>query len=305
MAAQMEYVIALTSTLQDLTQLFMELDRYKVKYDDYMAKVSIEERPPTPANVKKKKEKERKQKVKLTQKMREEEKAAKKNLFEKQKMVINEEKLSKEKTDGKAEKKTEEKTEEKAEEVEEEELWEEEFETKKTPTVFESRKEAGFVVIEDFKVNIHIHVFQLVKFRILIGIFLSIDFKTVPQVVWHKIHSEVYIIHVLCYSQMMVDEATFGRMVMIYWRKLMQVLSAKIFMVTPSLRSYIELRLSPCLEDDPQSANFYLAYKTQVDRLILSFIFCFYGNSFSLWYIILKMIVKLSVCMCDRCKCCI
>lgn len=177
MAAQMEYVIALTSTLQDLTQLFMELDRYKVKYDDYMAKVSIEERPPTPANVKKKKEKERKQKVKLTQKMREEEKAAKKNLFEKQKMVINEEKLSKEKTDGKAEKKTEEKTEEKAEEVEEEELWEEEFETKKTPTVFESRKEAGFVVIEDFKVNIHIHVFQLVKFRILIGIFLSIVLK--------------------------------------------------------------------------------------------------------------------------------
>ncbi|XP_078338617.1 uncharacterized protein LOC111132219 isoform X2 [Crassostrea virginica] len=218
MAAQMEYVIALTSTLQDLTQLFMELDRYKVKYDDYMAKVSIEERPPTPANVKKKKEKERKQKVKLTQKMREEEKAAKKNLFEKQKMVINEEKLSKEKTNGKAEKKTEEKTEEKAEEVEEEELWEEEFETKKTPTVFESRKEAGFVVIENFK--------------------------------------------------MMVDEATFGRMVMIYWRKLMQVLSAKIFMVTPSLRSYIELRLSPCLEDDPQSGNFYLAYKTQtIERL--------------------------------------
>ena len=59
----------------------------------------------------------------------------------------------------------------------------------------------------------------------------------------------------------------------------MQVLSAKIFMVTPSLKSYIELRLSPCLEDNPQSGNFYLAYKTQVHQLILSFIFCFYGNA--------------------------
>jgi hypothetical protein len=66
--------------------------------------------------------------------------------------------------------------------------------------------------------------------------------------------------------QITIDEAMFGRMVMIYWRKLMQVLSARIFMVSPSLRNYLELRLSPCLEDDPQSDNFYLAYKQQVKR---------------------------------------
>lgn len=64
--------------------------------------------------------------------------------------------------------------------------------------------------------------------------------------------------------QISIDEAMFSRMVMIYWRKLMQVLSAKIFMVSPSLRNYLELRLSPCLEDDPQSGNFYLSYTQQV-----------------------------------------
>lgn len=75
---------------------------------------------------------------------------------------------------------------------------------------------------------------------------------------------------------MILDEAILSRMVMIYWRKLMQVLSAKIFMVTPSLRRYIELRLSPCLEDDPQSGNFYLAYKQQVNNFIQQFSYFYF-----------------------------
>lgn len=74
---------------------------------------------------------------------------------------------------------------------------------------------------------------------------------------------------------MILDEAIFSRMVMIYWRKLIQVLSAKIFMVTPGLRRYIELRLSPCLEDDPQSGNFYLAYKQQVKKFLQQFLYLF------------------------------
>lgn len=204
MAAQMEYMIALTSSLQDLTQLFMEMDQYKAKYDDYMAKVTKEERPPTPPKEQKKKEKERKKKEKLAKEMREkEEKTNKVSLLEKRKMIVNEENAEEVKAE---------------EEKEEEEFWEEEFEKKQTPDVVVSSKKAGFAVIEDFK--------------------------------------------------MILDEAIFSRMVMIYWRKLIQVLSAKIFMVTPGLRRYIELRLSPCLEDDPQSGNFYLAYKQQtIERL--------------------------------------
>lgn len=127
-------MIALTGSLQDLTQLFMEMDQYKKKYDDYMAKVTKEERPPTPPKEQKKKEKERKKKEKLAKEMREkEEKTNKVSLLERQKMIVNEKN---------------------AEEVkaEEEELWEEEFEKKQTPGVVVSSKKAGFAVIEDFKV---------------------------------------------------------------------------------------------------------------------------------------------------------
>ncbi|XP_061197839.1 uncharacterized protein LOC133205957 isoform X1 [Saccostrea echinata] len=200
MGAQMEYMLALTSTLQDLTQLFIEMIQYKDKYDKYMSSVTKTEKPPTPAKERKKKEKDRKKQEKLVKEMREKERTAKINLLEKEKMKVNEEETKEEKAE------------------EKEEMWEEEFQRKENSEMTLPSKFAGFTVIEDFKVT--------------------------------------------------VDEAVFGRMVMIYWRKLMQVLSAKIFMVTPSLRNYIELRLSPCLEDDPQSGNFYLAYKEQtIERL--------------------------------------
>lgn len=138
MAAQMEYMIALTGSLQDLTQLFMEMDQYKKKYDDYMAKVTKEERPPTPPKEQKKKEKERKKKEKLAKDMREkEEKTNKVSLLERQKMIVNEKNAEEVKAE---------------EEKEEEELWEEEFEKKQTPGVVVSSKKAGFAVIEDFKV---------------------------------------------------------------------------------------------------------------------------------------------------------
>ncbi|XP_048752215.2 uncharacterized protein LOC125663853 isoform X2 [Ostrea edulis] len=199
MAAQMEYVIAFTSTLQDLTQLFIEMEKFKVKNDKYLATITKEEKPPTPIKERKKKEKERKKQEKLVKEMREKEKAKKINLLEKRKMTVNEEK-SKEGHAG------------------EEELWEEEFEKMDISDRTVPSKQTGFVPIEEFKISI--------------------------------------------------DEAMFSRMVMIYWRKLMQVLSAKIFMVSPSLRNYLELRLSPCLEDDPQSGNFYLSYTQQtVERL--------------------------------------
>lgn len=179
MAAQMEYVIAFTSTLQDLTQLFIEMEKFKVKNDKYLATITKEEKPPTPIKERKKKEKERKKQEKLVKEMREKEKAKKINLLEKRKMTVNEEK-SKEGHAG------------------EEELWEEEFEKMDISDRTVPSKQTGFVPIEEFKV----HVLQII-YLLFIIVWDKVSFRPQAKCISYQYYMykflyyfKIYYIHV-------------------------------------------------------------------------------------------------------------
>ncbi|XP_061197779.1 uncharacterized protein LOC133205901 isoform X2 [Saccostrea echinata] len=60
-----------------------------------------------------------------------------------------------------------------------------------------------------------------------------------------------------------VDEAIFGRMTMVFHKKLVEVTQARIFMTGTPLTEFLKAKLKTCIEEDPRLDNFYFAFNTE------------------------------------------